>query len=135
MPEKIKNAPSSPAKKPKGRKNSARRSQIALLLVMVASVLSLLAVFSYAGEDEAVLDKLSFWDIFRLPFDDTVRAYAADVHNRFGLIGALVSHAFVNLTFGYASLVLPCPLVVLGTAPERGAGRPLGDLLRRIAYL
>jgi hypothetical protein len=34
-----------------------------------------------------------------------------------------------------ASLVLPCPLVVLGTTPESQKGRPLGDLLRRIAYL
>ena len=32
-------------------------------------------------------------------------------------------------------LILPCPLVVLGTTPERETGRPLGDLLRRIGYL
>ncbi|HEY7675744.1 MAG TPA: hypothetical protein VIG69_01635 [Candidatus Methylomirabilis sp.] len=34
-----------------------------------------------------------------------------------------------------APLVLPCPLVVLGTTQEGKAGKPLGDLLRRIAYL
>jgi hypothetical protein len=34
-----------------------------------------------------------------------------------------------------APLVLPCPLVVLGTTQENETGRPLGDLLRRIAYL
>jgi hypothetical protein len=34
-----------------------------------------------------------------------------------------------------APLVLPCPLVVLGTTQEQETGRPLGDLLRRIAYL
>ncbi len=34
-----------------------------------------------------------------------------------------------------ASLVLPCPLVVLGTTREAETGRPLGDLLRGIGYL
>ncbi len=34
-----------------------------------------------------------------------------------------------------APLVLPCPLVVLGTTPQSEKGRPLSDLLRRIAYL
>ena len=34
-----------------------------------------------------------------------------------------------------APLVLPCPLVVLGTTQERETGRPLSDLLRRIGYL
>ncbi len=33
------------------------------------------------------------------------------------------------------SLVLPCPLRVLGTTRETETGRPLGDLLRRIGYL
>ena len=34
-----------------------------------------------------------------------------------------------------ASLVLPCPLRVLGTTHESETGRPLSDLLRRIGYL
>lgn len=33
------------------------------------------------------------------------------------------------------SLVLPCPLIVLGTTTAPEAGRPLSDLLRRIGYL
>ena len=33
------------------------------------------------------------------------------------------------------SLILPCPLMVLGTTPESETGRPLSDLLRRIGYL
>lgn len=33
------------------------------------------------------------------------------------------------------SLILPCPLLVLGTTREAQTGRPLGDLLRRIGYL
>jgi S-DNA-T family DNA segregation ATPase FtsK/SpoIIIE len=127
MADKIKNTPTPPAKKAKGRRNTERRKQITVVLLMVAGVLSLLAILSYAGSDEAVLDKLSFVDVFRLPFDDAVKGYAADIQNRLGLVGALVADAFVNGTFGYTAAFLPCLAVMWGWIflTKREKGKPL----------
>ncbi len=71
-----------------------------------------LSVISYSSADEAILDQLTFLDIFRLPFDEHIREMASQLHNRLGLFGALVADFFVNSTVGYSSLIIPALLIL-----------------------
>ncbi len=114
MAEKIKNTPNAPSKKAQSRRTSDRRKQIATIVMMVSGFLILLGILAYARADEPVLDKVTFLDVFRLPFDAHVKAITGEIHNRFGLLGALISDVFVNDTIGYASILFPCLMLMWG---------------------
>lgn len=114
MAEKVKNAPQPTSKKAQTRRTADRRKQIATIVMMVTGFLILLGILSYARNDEPVLDKVEFLDVFRLPFDDQVKAFAEQIDNRFGLLGALVADFFVNATIGYASVIVPCLMLMWG---------------------
>ncbi len=79
---------------------------------MVVGLIILLSIFSYSTRDEAVLDKLSFSDIFRLPFNDEVQSLTSTLHNKLGLFGALVADFFVNSTIGFASVIVPILMIL-----------------------
>ena len=79
---------------------------------MVVGLIILLSIFSYSTQDEAVLEKVSFVDIFRLPFNAQVKALASDLKNNLGLFGALVANFFVNSTIGFASLIVPILMIL-----------------------
>ncbi len=113
MSVKSKNIPN-PSKKSAKQNNSGHRIQISAVLIIVVGIFILLSIFSYSAADEAPLDKLSFVDIFRLPFNEQVKAQTAQLHNRLGLIGALVSDFFVNFTIGYTALVFPVLMILWG---------------------
>ncbi len=114
MAEKVKNSPNGTSKKSQAKRSTERRKQILIVLMMVAGIIILLAIASYAKNDEPILDKLSVLDIFTLPFDDAVKAIAEGIQNRLGLLGAFVANFFVNLTIGYASILFPALMVMWG---------------------
>ena len=120
MPEKSKNTLSSSSKKSIREGNFERRKHILTVVMMVVGFLVMLSIFSYSKADEAVLEKLSFTDIFRLPFSDQVKTQAALLHNRLGLIGALASDFFINFTLGYSALVFPLLMLMWGWVVLRG---------------
>ncbi len=100
------------AKKSTSKQSSERRKQIVLVILMVVGVLVMLAVLSYAKHDEVITSTLSFVDVLRIPFDDHIRAQADLIHNRFGLLGALIADVCVNNTIGFASIVFPILVMV-----------------------
>src|SRR5690349_953652 len=109
------------AEKPKNNSRQApkkggrsRRRTVLGILVIVAGLFSLLSILSYARQDEIVLGKLSAFDIFRLPFNDGVKALAGGLHNRLGLIGAILADLFINGTIGFASAVIPVLMILWG---------------------
>jgi S-DNA-T family DNA segregation ATPase FtsK/SpoIIIE len=110
------------------RKNSdPRKAQIFAIILLVAAVLIFLSIVLYSGEDEALLDHISGLDILRLPFDETVKATAAHIHNPLGLIGAVTAGFMVEDTLGYFSLVLPVIMLLWGWVilRKKDAEKPL----------
>ena len=101
-----------PSKKQQSQQSSERRKQIALIVLMVAGLFTMLAIFSYAKHDEAITGNLSFFDVFRVLFNDHVKAQAEQIENRFGLLGALIADVFVNDTIGYFSLSIPILVIM-----------------------
>ncbi len=112
MAEKAINIPVSPSKRSQTQRTSERRKHIIAIVCMVIGLIVVLSIFSYTNEDEAILEKLSFVDVFRLAFNDEVKALASELHNHLGLFGALVANFFVNSTIGYASLIFPILMIV-----------------------
>jgi S-DNA-T family DNA segregation ATPase FtsK/SpoIIIE len=111
MIEKKKNS-LTPSKKLQTQRTVERRKHIFAIIFMVVGLIIFLSIFSYSTQDEAILEKLSFIDIFRLPFNDQVKTSAAALHNNMGLFGALVANFFINSTIGFASLVVPTLMIL-----------------------
>src|SRR5947208_14489045 len=90
------NASKPAAKKAEQQRRRDRRLQIASVVLMVCGLLASMSIISYSQSDEAPLDRLSFIDIVRFPFDAAVKAQAGGIQNRLGLIGALDSNSVIN---------------------------------------
>jgi S-DNA-T family DNA segregation ATPase FtsK/SpoIIIE len=88
--------------------------QIAGIVLLAAGVLIMLSIVGYTRRDEALLEKLSPLDIFRLIYSSDVKAKVSGIQNRFGLFGALVSNFFINGTVGYSAIVFPVLMLVWG---------------------
>ena len=110
MPEKIKHPSSS--KKSAGQRNTERRRYLFAFISILVGILMMLSILSYSPSDETVLEHLSFVDVFRLPFNDDVKALAGELHNTLGLFGALTANFFVLGTIGYASLFIPLLIIL-----------------------
>ena len=74
----------------------------------------MLSILSYSKQDEIVLEKLSLFDILRLPFNEQIKGLAGELHNHLGMIGAFVAYFFINDTIGYASVILPVFMMMWG---------------------
>lgn len=107
MAEKPQNTPQAASKKPSRKKKSDRRNQVLSILGMIFGVVVLLSILAYHRQDEAVLDRLTILDIGRIAFNDQVKALAAGIQNKFGLVGALVADFFVVHTVGFVSIAIP----------------------------
>ncbi len=107
MAEQLKYPSPATPRKSSQRNSSARRRQVIAVLMLLFGVLILLSIVSYSYEDEAILEKISAFDILRLPFNETVKAEAAQIKNHLGLLGALCSNFFINMTVGYVSFMFP----------------------------
>jgi DNA segregation ATPase FtsK/SpoIIIE, S-DNA-T family len=111
MADKPKNNSTSSSKKAQSRRNNDRRKHIAAIIAIVGGFIVLLSIISYSSQDEATLCRLSWVDIFRLPFNEEVKTLSGTIENHLGLFGALVADYFVNSMLGYASLVFPLLLI------------------------
>lgn len=107
MADKGKNTLTSTSKRAQAQRVVERRKHIAAIVGIVIGLLIFLSILSYSPSDEALLDRLSWIDIVRLPFDDDIKTLAAELNNNLGLFGALVADLFVNSTIGYISAVIP----------------------------
>ena len=98
MAENKKNTSNTSSKKSAKSNNAERNIQIFSVLLMVSGVLAIASIISYSSADEATIERLSFLDVLRIPFDEQVKAQASLIQNYLGLLGALVSNFFVNST-------------------------------------
>jgi S-DNA-T family DNA segregation ATPase FtsK/SpoIIIE len=107
MAEKQKNISPIPSKKEQLARTRARRRHIICILLMVAGLFATLSILAYSRNDETVTDHLTFADVARIPFNDSVKAEAGLIRNKFGLLGALLAEFFIGSTVGYASVLMP----------------------------
>jgi DNA segregation ATPase FtsK/SpoIIIE, S-DNA-T family len=113
MAEKSKKNNGSSKKSGKGKSFNHKR-QIFSILLIVAGLLIALSIVYYSSDDEALTDHVTALDVFRLPFDESVKAIASTISNPLGLVGAIISGFFVRSTLGYASLVFPFLMILWG---------------------
>ncbi len=114
MADRGKHTANGAAKKRQREGSRERRRQIASLLLIVAGIIILLSILSYSAADEALLDKLSATDVVRVLYNADVKAQIAQIHNRLGFIGSLLSNFFVVSTIGFFSLVIPLLMILWG---------------------
>lgn len=81
--------------------------------MMVTALLVFLCIISYTEYDEPATD-ISLGSLLQIPLSEEVKAKAALVHNRLGLIGAIVADTLINGTIGYAIIVFPTLLALWG---------------------
>src|ERR1041385_2942149 len=117
MAETNKNSPApskSSSKKAEKQRRRDRRTHIAAIVLMVCGLLATLSILSYSRSDGPAVDRSSFTDIVKFPFDSAVQARAKGIQNKLGLVGAIVSNFFINSTVGYASIVFPLMMLLWG---------------------
>lgn len=114
------------------QKTGSRRKQIVAIFLLMLSVLLLLCVVTYTAEDEVAAD-LSLGDLLQIPLQQDVKEKAALVQNPLGLIGAIVAHALINGTIGYAAAVFPSLLALWAWSLLRQ--RSIVSLLPFMSYL
>lgn len=95
------------------RLKTDRKKQILAVLMMLVAVFLIIAIFSYSQLDEQYTE-VSFFDVFKLPFDEGLKANADQITNALGLIGAIISNSLINDTVGYAVVIMPVMLLVWG---------------------
>jgi DNA segregation ATPase FtsK/SpoIIIE, S-DNA-T family len=99
------------SKKARAKRSAERRKHIIGIVGIVFGLLMVLSILGYSFSDEAILDKLSFVDIFRLPFNESVKALSSGIQNWLGLLGALAANFFVNSTVGFISIIFPLLII------------------------
>ena len=87
----------------------SRKMEVAGILTMAISVLLLLSIASYHPDDYAIVKSLSYDSLLRIDQGAALR-----VNNWLGVAGAYISFFFVNVLFGYASVILPVMIFTLG---------------------
>lgn len=86
------------------------KKQILGFFVLISGILLLLSIFSYTTNDEATLEKLNFFSIFR----QETYSNTYNWHNWLGAAGAFVSQFFINNIFGYFSSILAALIIFAG---------------------
>ena len=87
----------------------SRKMEVAGILTMAISVLLLLSIASYHPDDYAIVKSLSYDSLLHIDQGAALR-----VNNWLGVAGAYISFFFVNVLFGYASIILPVMILTLG---------------------
>jgi S-DNA-T family DNA segregation ATPase FtsK/SpoIIIE len=87
------------------------KKQILGFFVLISGILLLLSIFSYTTNDEATLEKLNFFSIFR----QETYSGAYPIQNWLGIAGAIVSQFFINNLFGYFSAILGLLIILAGS--------------------
>jgi S-DNA-T family DNA segregation ATPase FtsK/SpoIIIE len=87
------------------------QSRIISVLIFLFSLLVILTILSYTRQDIAV-SSISFNDLFRIiQKDPVILARQSITQNWLGLLGAYISNALINGTFGYAVIIIPLLLI------------------------
>ncbi|MEN6511199.1 MAG: DNA translocase FtsK 4TM domain-containing protein [Chloroherpetonaceae bacterium] len=85
--------------------------RIISVLIFLFSLLVILTILSYTRQDIAV-SSISFNDLFRIiQKDPVILARQSITQNWLGLLGAYISNALINGTFGYAVIIIPLLLI------------------------
>jgi DNA segregation ATPase FtsK/SpoIIIE, S-DNA-T family len=79
-----------------------RRMEITGVLMLLASVLCLVALFAYNMEDDATIENISVLEFF----SETARLISAQIKNPLGLIGAKLSGFLIKAILGYPTAIL-----------------------------
>ena len=85
------------------------KKQILGFLIFLLGILLFLSIVSYSAKDQATLERISFFNIFR---KETYTTY--EIYNWLGIAGAYTSNFFVNKFFGYYSLIISILLIIIG---------------------
>ncbi|MBI5020858.1 MAG: DNA translocase FtsK [Ignavibacteriales bacterium] len=112
MADRVKQNSTGISKKSQKKRTADRRKHIFAIIGMMIGVLIFLSILGYSFSDEAILDELSFTDIFRLPFNSSVKALASGIRNWLGLFGAFTADYFINSTVGFVSILFPLLIVI-----------------------
>lgn len=89
-----------------------KQKKVLSVLFCLFSVLLLLALLSYSSLDNTNL-KISFSELLGISADNANANPQVDaIHNWLGPIGAIISNALYNNTFGYISILLPFVLLM-----------------------
>jgi S-DNA-T family DNA segregation ATPase FtsK/SpoIIIE len=86
------------------------KKQILGFLILMLGLLSLLAIISYSVKDQATLERIGFFDIFRKETYSSI----FEIYNWLGIAGAFTSGYLVNQLFGYFSSVISIILIIIG---------------------
>jgi len=112
----------SPKTKPPERDPDERLRHVLSIVLMLAGVLTFLALISYTPLDQANAD-LRPSDLTGLVTNDPIVSARADTtHNWLGLVGALIADVLVNGMLGYWMLVCPVLLGIWSISLFRGSG-------------
>lgn len=106
-----------PLKTPREKTDSmVKQRQVLGLACIVAAVLVLIAIVTYSSDDAAI-SETKIGDLPALfvpaasdapdPIRDQIRANADLVHNKLGLVGAMLANFLINKTIGYAAILYP----------------------------
>lgn len=90
------------------------RVQVLSIVLIAIGMLVALSIIFYSPDDEALIEQITLLDVFRIPFDDSVKAIAAQIQNNLGLVGAIVADFFITSTVGYASIIFAVLCIVWG---------------------
>ncbi len=104
-----------------------RKMEIAGILIMAISILLMLSIISHHPNDYAIVKSIPSSTIF-----SPDQGPAMQVSNWLGIIGAYISYMFVNIMFGYMSVLIPLLIFSLGWFVFRG--RNLDRLIWPAAY-
>lgn len=106
-----------PLKTPKEKPDTmVKQRQVLGLACIVAAVLVMIAIVTYSSDDAAISEtKISDLPTLFIPgasdapdpVRDQIRAAADLVHNKLGLIGAMLANFLINKTIGYAAILYP----------------------------
>ncbi len=106
-------------RKKKKKSGFGQRGTIIGILIILFAFLLLVSIGTYSKADEQYTE-VSFFDIFKLPFDDVLKEKAVNVSNYLGLVGAIIVNFLINGTFGYVVIVIPFLLFIWGWIIVRG---------------
>jgi DNA segregation ATPase FtsK/SpoIIIE, S-DNA-T family len=104
-----------------------RKMEIAGILIMAISILLMLSIISHHPNDYGIVKSIPSSTIF-----SPDQGPSMQVSNWLGIIGAYISYMFVNIMFGYMSVLIPILILSLGWFVFRG--KNLDRLIWPAAY-
>ncbi len=124
--KKAKNKQNKPAQK-KGILKPERKLEMLGIVIMALAVLLALSIGTYRSGDYAIISSVSFSELMQLDSTPALR-----IQNGLGPLGAYLAHFFVDILFGYPTLLIAALAFVIGWKIFRH--RPLHSMLPWSVY-